>query len=1127
MAIQIGGIGQNNIIDNLRGNTAIGAQTGSNPTQAAAATEIQSSQSSGSSAQPSGNAQSQAVNNLISKPKGSWSKRTQTDDDAGDTPAEPQEEIVEATPESSGLELRQTNIPGGSTTRMDPVPTYIDVTTGEPKQPLVSELIGKGIQAGADAVQTAGENVKLAGRIAFTDPASGKVVNRPLIESVPAWKEAGVSYAEQAEAFGTVVGIAALPLGATTQIGGRVIGAAATAAPKVAGAAGRTIGGLLGFGSLASIGGETEASKMASGWSDSIKRTSGQLISSAQTPAGKAAANLAAVPLGAAGGLIEGVGTIPSAFLGAGKLASSILNPVGAANTFLGGADSSVRGFMQWVDDSKANPAYAVGETIGFSGAYKGATSGLRGGLQTAGKYTGFIDTRIIDTGNLVSPQNPLLSASINAGATPESGFIRIDSAPRAIVQGADVNVLDNVGTRVNIETPSGKPIVSLGKSNPLTAEGELDLQRSQSEYPLYANQKGLPFIYGTASLNKAGTFEGFLDSKYQANKPLNAILSSLLPIEVNPKAGRIITYNPSDSVEVSGVETVSKAPYQPGKMTEYYTGFTGLRGIDTSQFKGTLESRKGFTPMPTPKQSASGDNIGGSYWLIESEREHAWTTPDLTNPRFKNTSFGGYTASGIKILKLGSSDTLATTLKDNFLANINQVRNPAARVRYQNKITQHSHVVGTQKPAINIRNAQRDVINFYGRDVAFRLSEFVGKPQRLDFTNHGSQHVENVASLAQMLKQNQPKRYRSVTDKEIYFAGILHDAAKNTDYESVPGGHGEMVGSVIRSGASLDARSYLRKEAVAEFESILGKKGTADYNKFLKEWDSLTPKQKRNVANAISQHTTNLKSQTHRITANKLGRLISDADRIELRRYAANPEQFKLSRSAIFASPDIISKVSSEFYGSAPEIKIPGAPKLTRSRKTAGKTQPKSRESSYTAYTYSTPGKGYGYTVPGTLGGVKLLSPGNYDYSKQNGPGGGILTPYTDTSRYSPGRPYPGTGSGYKGIGYSGSSRTFSSAYSVNPPKEVLFQEVRRKRDDDEKGKEATYNRIRIGTRRHLGIADPLEFLGEGSITKRSKRSTPERVRLQDELSWKKRPVYEFDGGYSGRKPKNRTRRR
>lgn len=1135
--LTIGGL--QGMVDNIRnGGTSIGAEAGSNPTQAAASTEIQSSQSSdtGSSggSGSTGNKQSQAAQNLISKPKGSWSSRTDDDDSSSEPAAsEPTPESTGLPVSSGGLEVRQNNIPGGSTTRTDPVSSYINTNTGEVKQPLVSELIGKGIEAGADAVRSTGDNVKLAGQIAFTDETTGKVINRPLIESVPAWEEAGVGYDKQAAAFGTVVGLAALPLGATTQIGGRVIGAAVQAAPKVIGAAGRTAGGLLGFGSLATIGGETDASKIASGWADSIQDKSNQMLNSAKTPLEKTAANLLAVPMGAAGGFIEGVGTIPSAFIGAGKLASGILNPVATVDTFLGGADTSARGFLQWIEDSKENPAYAIGETVGFSGAYKGATKGLGGGLQTAGKYTGIIDTRIIDTGNLVSPQNPLLSASINAGATPESGFIRIDSAPRAIVQGADVNVLDNVGTRVNIETPSGKPIVSLGKSNPLTAEGELDLQRSQSEYPLYANQKGLPFIYGTASLNKAGTFEGFLDSKYQANKPLNALLSSLLPIEVNPKAGRITTYNPSDSVEVSGVETVSKAPYQPGKMTEYYTGFTGLRGIDTSQFKDTLESRKGFTPLPTPKQSASGDNIGGSYWLIESEREHAWTTPDLTNPRFKNTSFGGYTASGIKILKLGSSDTLATTLKDNFLANINQVRNPAARIRYQNKITQHSHVVGTQKPAINLRNAQRDVINFYGRDVAFRLSEFVGKPERLDFTNHGSQHVENVASLAQMLKQNQPKRYKSVTDKEIYFAAILHDAAKNTDYESVPGGHGEMVGSVIRSGASLDARSYLRKEAVPEFESILGKKGTADYNKFLKEWDSLTPKQKRNVANAVSQHTTNLKSQAHRITANKLGRLISDADRIELRRYAANPEQFKLKRSATFASMDIISKVSAEFYGSAPAPRF-RMQQLKQPRRTAGKTQPKSRESSYTAYTYSTPGRGYGYTVPGTLGGVKLLSPGNYDYSKQNGPGGGILTPYTDTPRYSPGRPYPGNNSGYssgyKGIGYSASRKSAGTPYKGNTLREDPFQEVRRKKDDDkERDKAATYNRIRIGTRKHLGIADPLEFTGLGSATaKRGKRGkTLERVTLKDELTWKKRPVYEVDGGYTSRKPKGRTRRR
>lgn len=1122
MAIQIGGIGQNNIIDNLRENTAIGAQTGSNPTQAAAATEIQSAQNSGSSTQPSGNAQSQAANNLISKPKGSWSKRTQTDDDAGDTPAEPQEEIVEATPESSGLELRQTNIPGGSTTRVDPVSTYIDVNTGEPKQPLVSELIGKGIQAGADAVQTAGENVKLAGRIAFTDPASGKLVNRPLIESVPAWKEAGVSYAEQAEAFGTVAGIAALPLGATTQVGGKVISAVAQTAPKVAGAAGRTIGGLFGFGSLASIGGETEVSKMTSKWSESIQQTSSQIIGGAQTPGGKIAATLAAVPLGAAGGLIEGAGAIPSAFIGAGKLASSVLNPAGAVNTFLEGTGSSVRGFMQWIDDSKANPAYAVGETIGFSGAYKGATGGISKGLQLTGKYTGVIDTNIVDTGNLVISQNPLLSAAISSGAAEPGGFVRIDTAPKVSAQGTDIRVLENIGSRVTVKTPGGKELLSFGRSNPLTSEGEIDLQRSQSEYPLYASQEGVPFIYGAPTFKGAGTVEGFLDKTpaYLSTKVTREAAAAVLPIPTSQRAGRVLSYDSSNPVTVSGRETTSDAPYTPGQFSEFYS-FGKLQEIDTGKFRETLAGRQGITPVPTPKQAAGGDKSYGNLWLSQSERELAYTTRDLSNPQFRRTSFGGFTASGIPITKLGSDNTIVQNFQNNLMRNIRTVRNPAVR-RTSGKTSEDRSLTGFAPTNFSLKNAPRDFVEMYGRDVAFRVAELVGKPSgRVDITEHGATHVENVARLASSLKRYQGSRYQKVSEDEIYFAGILHDAAKNTAYESVPGGHGEMVGSVLRSGVSLDARSYLRPEARKEFESILGTQGTERLNRFLDRWEKLTPKQQRNVANAISQHTTNLKggplAQTQRLTANKLGRLISDADRIELRRYADNPADFKPKAWKMFASQDVVRQATMDVYGMPQQTRSAGFRDTVQSLRGATRSQTKARESGYSGYTYSTGGRAYGFARPPAQPSMA------YGYDVMDAASRRAYNPATASA----GSSYPGTGSGYKGIGYSGGSRTFSSAYSVNPPKDVLFQEVRRKRDDDEKGKEATYNRIRIGTRRHLGIADPLEFLGEGSITKRSKRSTPERVRLQDELSWRKRPVYEFDGGYSGRKPKNRTRRR
>lgn len=1164
--LTIGGL--QNHLNNIRGGgTAIGAETGSNPTQAAAATEIQSSQSSDTgSSSGSGNRQSQAAQNLIDRPKGSWSNRTKDDDDDySPAPAAPEPETVEPTPESSGLEVttrkpsgssggssggsgtsqfteslgkifeqkqqeaaqppssggmevRQNNIPGGSTTRTDPVPSYINPNTGEVKQPLVSELIGKGIEAGADAVKDTAENLQLAGKITFTDETTGKPINRPLMESIPAWNEAGVSYEKQAAAFGTAVGLAALPLGASTQIGGRVIGAAVQAAPKVIGAAGRTAGGLFGFGTLASIGGETDASKITSEWSDGIKETSTRMINSAGNPLEKTAANILAVPMGAVGGFIEGAGAIPSAFIGAGKLASGILNPVATVDTFLGGADASARGFLQWIDDSKSNPAYAIGETVGFSGAYKGATSGLRGGLQTAGKYTGVIDTNIVDTGNLVISQNPLLSAALSSGAAESDGFVRLDTAPKVSAQGTSINVLPNVGTRVTVKTPGGKELLSFGRSNPLTAEGELDLQRSQSEYQTYANQAGVPFIYGAPTFKGAGTVEGFLDKTpaYLSTKAVREAVSATLPIPTPERAGRVLSYDSSNPVRVSGIVQRSETPYTPGQFSEFYK-FGKLQEIDSGKFPETLARRSGVTPLPTPKQAAGGGKMGGSFWLTQSEKEQAFTTPDLTNPQFPKTSFGGFTATGLPITKLGSDSSILRNFQGNLMRNIRTVRNPAAR--------------SSKESGYNPRNAPRDFVEMYGRDVAFRLAELVGKPAgRIDITAHGSAHVENVARLASSLKKYQTGKYQKVSDEEIFFAGILHDAAKNTAYESVPGGHGEMVGSVLRSGVSLDARDYLKPAARKEFESILGAEGTGRLNDFLDRWERLSPKQQKNIANAVSQHTTNLKgafSQVQRLTSNKLGRLISDADRIELRRFADNPAEFSPKAWKMFASQDVVRKATQDVYGSAPEIRIPGAPKLTGARRAADNTQPKTRDSQYAAYTYSTPGRAYGYAVPKAPGAPKI--PGDYDYTKETGPGG-----YLAPAGYTPGRGYPGSSrypgsSTYKGIGYSASRRAAGTPYKGNPLKEDLFQEVRRKRDDDEKGKEATYNRIRIGTRRHLGIADPLEFTGLGSATKRGKRGNKslDKVTIKDELTWKKRPVYEFDGGYSARKPKGRTRRR
>ena len=223
------------------------------------------------------------------------------------------------------------------------------------------------------------------------------------------------------------------------------------------------------------------------------------------------------------------------------------------------------------------------------------------------------------------------------------------------------------------------------------------------------------------------------------------------------------------------------------------------------------------------------------------------------------------------------------------------------------------------------------------------------------------------------------------------------------------------------------------------------------------------------------------------------------------------------LSRK-MFASPQVVRQATQEVYGSAPSasfrMQVPG------SRRAASRSQPK-RESNYAAYTYSTSGRGYGYAVPPA--GPALLAE-SYDYE---------LTKNTPASArmYSQSGYSFGSGtSTYNRISFSARTAKTGTPYAGRSLFEDSFKEIRRRRDDEKnRDKSATYNRIRVGTRRHLGIADPLEVLGMGSMTKRSGKrgKTLERVTLKDELTWSKRPVYEFDGGYSTRKPKGRTRRR
>ncbi len=891
-----------------------------------------------------------------------------------------------------------------------------------------------------------------------------------------------------------------------------------------------TGGQLAGFGTLASIGGETPISEKTSETSSTLKDFSTNLISNSKSIPELVASHSISAGAGIIGGTMDMVGGLSSAIKGIGVLTKQILSGggVNTGNTLATGFQNMVSGLKTWISDIPKNPSYAIGEMVGFSWAYTKIGKTVPKTIETVGKTTGVIDTRIVDTGNIVASQNPLLSAAIDSGAVSSGGMLRLDTTPRVSLQGTHIQLFDNVGSKITVKTDSGTKIASIGSTNPLSKAGEMDIQRLQPEYQTYAQQKGVPFTYGTASTKSgAGTVLGLLDQtpNYITSVSKSFALNSLLPIQYTPRGGTVLKYNMADPVTIQGKSTSSAISYQPGMMSKYYEIATG-KPFDTNIFSTINGNREGFTPTITPKRASAAE-----MWRAQYEREHAWTTPTGTNPVFEKTSFGGYTSNGMKIRQLGSEKSFSQTLAENRAANLKIIKNPAVR---------------TPTKELNLRKAQADVIELYGRDIAFRLSETVGKPRNVaDITAHGSTHVETVEKIAQTLKGKQPATYNKISEQEIYYASILHDAAKNTAYESVPGGHGEMVGSVIRSQSSLDARKYMNQEAIREFNAILGPDGVARYNAFLEGWEKFTPKQKINVANAISQHTTNLKGaigQTHRITSNKLGRLISDADRIDLRRFSENPDNFIPNRSKMFAPRSVVESTIHDVFGtSAARTQINQRtknPVPSPSSKTSNKN-------TYTPKTEPRPYPGYEYIKkPGSTPSLYIPSGtayrDTYTAKTETRPYSG--SEYNKKSEYNP-SVYPSSSS-YKGTytpktetgPYSGSEYNkkseynpsiYSSRSSYNPPKTQPRQYVgtekinppyiptKKKRDDEYNDLKLRYKPLRRETLHHLSIIDPAEAINIGSFTGSRKR--PERIINTKDI------LFEVSGNLRTTKPRKR----
>ena len=306
-----------------------------------------------------------------------------------------------ATPENVGLTIKENKIPGGSTTRTDPVTDYIDVTTGKVKQPIISEAVGSAISGTADYIRETGEDVKLTGKIVFTDPATGKISNKPLIENVQDWNDAGVSYEEQAKAALSTAGVIASPfvIGTGAKVATTVAPKIISKVPDIAKDLGKTAAGFTIGGGLAGTGGETEFSKETSKISGELKDLSSDYIAKADSMPAKIGANIGALGLGAAAAAVDTLGALSSARAGAIKIADQIgevpenlwelMNGNGKASdipetmfkpviTFGEGEKTAGQGIADWAMNAGNTPAFSLGEALGFGGVFKGTKTAVK-----------------------------------------------------------------------------------------------------------------------------------------------------------------------------------------------------------------------------------------------------------------------------------------------------------------------------------------------------------------------------------------------------------------------------------------------------------------------------------------------------------------------------------------------------------------------------------------------------------------------------------------------------------------------------------------------------------------------------------------------------------------------------
>lgn len=647
-------------------------------------------------------------------------------------------------------------------------------------------------------------------------------------------------------------------------------------------------------------------------------------------------------------------------------MTGNLQNPIETRNTIStlttgikGLGESTAIAVYQGID----NPAYMLGNILGFGKTYSAIGKGVSKGVSITKSLTGSEVAAAVVSERNIAAINELKTMAAYGGMIDDrylTGGARYDTSSRVsikILPDVSVNVRDNLGSRISIDSilfknefgRNRRTVFGHSEEMIKTPEGyAFDISRGSSEFKEFADSSGNERgMFGVPVSGNSFTVLSWLENgsdKYQrfTRDILNAAI---------PGTGHLV----SQPSTIKIWET-SARKYLPGFTTEAYGMYASGQKVKRGGYADdSIPPGKLYSTF-TPKQA------GGALREI-SENEMWFTTQDGSNPVFRYRQYVGKTPTGHAIYRVSDTKKNALEIRgENIRSNIDLVFNPSQR--------------GNREADVQSKFLPRDLVSALGMDAAFRLAELTSGARLQDVSAHGRDHVYRVRDNALLLRKLQPDKYGDLNPVVLELAAIMHDAGKNTSHESNPVGHGEAVGFAIRGDIPLDARAYLKPEAIPEFERILGAEGLTEYNRVINAYNSLSKGERKQLADAISQHTTNLrgaKGQIHRISANRYGKLVSDADRIDLVRFSKNPDAFMPKAHKMFAGADVVREVFRVNYGRGTgrsgyphedRSVFPPEPKSSKEKK--NRDSPSSV--SYTgAYLGQATPKAYGYAAQNT----------------------------------------------------------------------------------------------------------------------------------------------------------------